>query len=154
MGLNTMDGTAITPLAGLVGAAIGGLATALASWLSNRKHARAQWLSHDIVRRQDLYKEFIEATSKCYVHALQHAEPDIPAMVDFYAKIGRMRVLSSPEVLKTAEAIQRIIVDTYLAPDKSLVEVRDMINRGAVDPLREFSTACRAELQAVRGQRF
>lgn len=148
-----MDGTVITSLAGLLGATIGGLASAVASWLTNRRHARAQWLSHDIVRRQDLYKEFIEATSRCYVHALQHGEPDIPAMVELYAKVGRMRVLSSPEALKSAETIQRMIVDTYLAPDKTLVEVRDMINRGAVDPLREFSMLCRAELEGVRAQR-
>jgi hypothetical protein len=149
-----MDGTIVTPVAGLVGAAIGGLASALALWLSNRRHARAQWLTHDIVRRQDLYKEFIEAASRCYVHALQHGEPDIPSMVELYAKLGRMRVLSSPGVLKSAEVMQRIIVDTYLAPAKSFEELRDMIYRGAVDPLHDFSMACRTELESVRAQRF
>jgi len=62
------------------------------------RYARAQWLTHEIVRREDLYKEFIEAASRRYVHALQHGEPDVPAMVDLYAKLGRMRVLSSPGV--------------------------------------------------------
>ena len=38
----------------------------------------------------ELYKEFIEAASKCNIHALQHDEPDIPAVVELYVKIGRM----------------------------------------------------------------
>jgi hypothetical protein len=40
---------------------------------------------------QDLYKEFIEAAD-----ALQHEKPEMSALVDLYAKIGRMRLLSSP----------------------------------------------------------
>jgi hypothetical protein len=55
---------------------------------------RAQQLARDLCR-QDLYKEFIEDASRCYVHALQHDEPDIPALVRLYAKLNRMRVLSS-----------------------------------------------------------
>jgi hypothetical protein len=90
-----MDASAITAIAGLVGAAIGGLT-------SQRTQARAQWLARDIVRRQDLYKEFIADASKCYVHALQHEEADIPTLVELYAKLGRMRLLSSPNVLESA----------------------------------------------------
>ena len=94
---------------------------------------RAQWNSQDITRRQDLYKEFIECTSKCYAHALQHGKVDIPALVDLYAKLGRMRIFSSPKVLENAEQIERRIVDTYLAPDKTFLELREMINCGTVD---------------------
>ena len=81
-----MDASVITALAALVGAAIGGLTSVLASWQTQRTQARAQWLAHDIARRQDLYKEFIEDASKCYVHALQHEEADIPTLVGLYAK--------------------------------------------------------------------
>jgi hypothetical protein len=149
-----MDASAITALAALVGAAIGGLTSVSASWLTQRIQARTQWLAHDIMRRQDLYKEFIEEASKCYVHALQHDEADIPTLVGLYAKLGRMRVLSSPQVLKTAEQIEQKIVDTYLAPDKTFLELRDMINSGSYDLLREFSVACRTEFEALRGRQF
>ena len=116
-----MDASAITALAALAGATIGGLTSVLASWLTHRTQVRAQWLSHEIIRRQDLYKEFIEQASKCYVHALQHDEPDIAAIVELYARLGWMRVLSSPKVLENAEQIERKIVDTYLAPDKTFL---------------------------------
>jgi hypothetical protein len=149
-----MDASAITALAALVGATIGGLTSVLASWLTHRTQVRAQWLSHEIIRRQDLYKEFIEQASKCYVHALQHDEPDIAALVELYSRVGRMRVLSSPKVLENAEQIERKIVDTYLAPDKTFLELRDMINSGSVDLLGDFSAACRAEIESLRVQQF
>jgi hypothetical protein len=147
-----MEASAITALAALVGAALGGFVSVVASWLTQRANRRAQWTAQDIAQRQDLYKEFIEAASKCYVHALQHAEPDIPALVELYAKLGRMRVFSSPRVLDNAEQIERKIVDTYLAPDKTFLELREMINSESVDLLREFSASCRAEFESLRGR--
>ena len=149
-----MDASVITALAALVGATIGGLTFVLAWWLAQRTQARAQWLAQDVVRRQDLYKEFIEEASKCYVHALQHDEADIPSLVGLYAKLGRMRVLSSPKVLESAEEIERKIVDTYLAPDETFLELREMINSRSVDLLREFSAACRAELESLHAQQL
>ena len=147
-----MEASAITALAALVGAALGGFVSVVASWLTQRANRRAQWTAQDIAQRQDLYKEFIEAASKCYVHALQHPEPDIPALVELYAKLGRMRVFSSPRVLDNAEQIERKIVDTYLAPDKTFLELREMINSESVDLLREFSASCRAEFESLRGR--
>jgi hypothetical protein len=149
-----MDTSVITALAALLGAAIGGLTSVLTSWLTQRTQVRAQWISHEIIRRQDLYKEFIEQASKCYVHALQHDEPDIAALVELYAKVGRMRVLSSPKVVEIAQQIERQIIDTYLAPDKTFLELREMINSGAVDLLHDFSAVCRAEIEALRAQQF
>lgn len=149
-----MDTSVITALAALLGATIGGLTSVLASWLAQRTQARAQWLAHEIGRRQDLYKEFIEEASQCYVHALQHDEADIPGLVRLYAKLGRMRLLSAPKVLESAGRIERKIVDTYLAPDKSFLELREMINSGSVDLLGEFSAACRAEFESLRVGKF
>jgi hypothetical protein len=88
-----VDASATTALATLLGAATGGLTSVLATWLTQRTQARAQWLEQDALRRQDLYKEFIKAAARCYVHALQHEETDIAALVDLYAKIDRMRIL-------------------------------------------------------------
>ena len=65
-----MDASVIAALAALVGAAIGGFTSMGASWLTQRTQMRAQWMSQQILRRQELYKEFIEHASKCYIHAL------------------------------------------------------------------------------------
>jgi|SRR5580693_2011506 hypothetical protein len=93
---------------------IGGLTSVLASWLVTRTQARGQWLAQDILRRQDLYKEFIEQGSQCHIHALQHDKADVMKLVPLYALIARMRVLSSPKVIEDAERIGRTIVDTYM----------------------------------------
>ena len=145
-----MNASAISALAALAGATIGGLTSVLASWLSQHAQAKAQWLAQDKVRRQELYKEFIDGASKCNIHALQHNEPDIPALVELYAKVGRMRILSSPKVVASAELVGRRIVDTYLASNKTFLELREMANSGSIDLLREFSETCRAEFASLR----
>ena len=149
-----MDASVISALAALVGATVGGLTSGLASWVTQRTQIRAQWASQEIIRRQELYKEFIDAASKCYVHALQHGQADIPALVELYAKLGRMRLVSSPKVLESAKQIERNIIDTYVAPDKTFLELREMIDSGSVDLLRDFSEACRAEFSSLRPQLF
>jgi hypothetical protein len=145
-----VDGSATTALATLLGAATGGLTSVLATWLTHRTQARAQWLEQDALRRQNLYMEFIEAAARCYVYALQNEEADIPGLVDLYAKIDRMRILSSAKVVKIAERFGRNIVDTYSEPNKSFIELREMINTSSVNLMREFSTACREELETLR----
>jgi hypothetical protein len=145
-----MEASTVSALAALLGAAIGGLTSVLASLLTLRTQRRAQWATHDVERRQDLYKEFIEEASKCYIHALQHDEPDIPSLVGLYAKLGRMRILSTPRVLECAERIERTIVDTYPMPVKTFAELREMVHSRSADLLQDFSAACRDELAALR----
>jgi hypothetical protein len=145
-----MEASTVSALAALLGAAIGGLTSVCASLLTLRTQMHAQWATQDVIRRQDLYKEFIEEASKCYVHALQHDKPDIAGLIELYAKLGRMRVLSTPHVIACAEEIERKIVDTYLAPDKTFLELRDMVHNRSVNLLEAFGEACRAELGALR----
>ena len=86
--------------------------------------------------------------------ALQHDKPDISALVGIFAKIDRMRVQSSPKVVESAERVGRRIVDAYLAPDKSFIELREMLNSGEIALLSEFSNACREEFDSLRSQQF
>ena len=101
--------------------------------MTQRTLARAQWLEHDKTLRQELYKQFIEEASKCYLDALQHSQADMPNLVGLYAKISRMRVLSSPDVIASAERIGRKLLDTYLEPNKSFLGLREMVNSGSID---------------------
>ena len=149
-----MDASVITALAALTGATVGGLTSGLASWLIQKTQIRAQWLAQEKLLRQELYKEFIEEASKCHIDALQHDKPDVPALVGLYAKVARMRVLSSQTVLEHAEQIERTILDTYLEPDKTFPELREMVTSGSIDLLRSFSEACRAEFESLRAQQF
>ena len=147
-----MDSSIISALAALAGAITGGLTSVLASWLTQHAQARAQWRAQGKLRRQELYKEFIEAASKCYVNALQYDKADIPALVELYVRVGRMRILSSPKVVENAEFVARRIIDTYLEPNKNFLELREMANSGSIDLLRDFSETCRAEFESRRGR--
>jgi hypothetical protein len=109
-----------------------------------------QLLAQDKVTRQELYREFIETATQCYADALQHEKPDIPALVNLYGKINRMRVLSSPKVLVSAEQIGQKIINIYLEPNKTFFELREMINKNAIDILGHFGEACREEFRSLR----
>ena len=140
---------ALPALAALAGSATGGLTSLASTWLSLHRQGRATRLSRDRARRQKLYGSFIDEASKLYADALVHDEAEVSALVSVYASISRMRVLSSPAVVQQAEAVIRMIVDTYFTPNKTLPEVRKLMESRAVDPLRSFSEECRAELQTL-----
>ena len=142
-----MDAAYVSALAALAGAAIGGLTSFATSWLTQRAQARAQQLAHKLTRREELYKDFIEEASKLYADSLVHETPDVSQLVRLYAMISMMRALSPTTVVEAADKVARMIVNTYLAPNKTFPELRDMVNSGAIDPLRDFSEACREELQ-------
>jgi hypothetical protein len=59
-------------LAALMGPAIGGLTLLASAWLTQHSQDRARRLSHDKVRRQKLYKQFIDEASKLYADAIVH----------------------------------------------------------------------------------
>ncbi|SDT51267.1 hypothetical protein [Bradyrhizobium canariense] len=145
-----MDASLISGFAALAGAAIGGLTSATAGWLSQRYTAHAQWVANENLRRLDIYRDFIETASKCYIHALQHDEPDISGLVGLYTNISRMRVLSAAEVVEKAEQVAQRILDTYTEPDRSFAELRSMARNHAIDLLYDFSNACRLEHEHYR----
>jgi hypothetical protein len=151
-----MDANLITAAAGLGGATIGGAMSFLGSWVAQQKQLRAQWLGQDRLRRQDLYKEFIQEASKSFVDALQHDNPNIGSIMVLYEKLSRMRIISSPEVLAAAEEVVKRIIDTLLQPAISLTseKVRQMFESGSADILRSFGEACRLEFDALRAQQF
>jgi hypothetical protein len=149
-----VDASIISALAALTGATVGGLTSGIANWLNHRSQLRAQWILHEKTRRQILYRDFIEEASKCYIDALQHADADIPGLVGLYAKLSKMRALSSKPVVHCAEDVARKILDTYLEPDKSFVELREMAIDGTIDLLQGFSDACRDEFEEMQAKQF
>jgi hypothetical protein len=146
-----MDGSVISALSALGGAAIGGLTSIVGAWLSQQRQVTAQELVQDKLHRQELYREFIEDASKIFGDALQHEKTDFSALVGIYTKISRMRIISSPKVVESADQTARAVIDTYLAPNVTFPELRDMMEQGRLDPLRVFAEACRAELSGRFG---
>jgi hypothetical protein len=147
-----MDASIVSALAALTGTAVGGLTSGIATWLNHRSQVRAEWILHEKSRRQILYRDFIEDASKCYLDALQHNDADIPGLVGLYAKLGSMRAVSSKPVVNHAEDVARKILDTYLEPDKSFVELREMALSGTVDLLHGFSEAVHDEFEEMQAK--
>src|SRR5207253_11430314 len=146
-----MEPATISALAELAGATIGGVTSFAATWLTQRTQARVQELTRKLSRREELYKAFIQEASKLYGDALVHDTTDVSKLVGLYALISEMRVLSSTNTIENADAVARMIVNTYRAPNKTLPELEDMVNHGAIDVLQTFSEAARQEFRRLGG---
>ena len=100
-----MNPVYLPALAALAGSMLGGLTSLASAWLTQHHQDRATRLSQDKVRRQKLYKQFIDEASKLYADALARDKAEISALVSVYALISRMRVVSSSAVVEKAEAV-------------------------------------------------
>ena len=150
-----MDAAYLSAVSALAGSAVGGLTMALSAWITQSVSARAGLVSSDLARRQELFRDFIVSASRVYGDALTSSEPKIPELVELYALLGRMRVLCRPETVAAGEKLMRSISDTYLAPNRTFKELRDLAsNDGGIDLLKEFSVAARKEIDTVRSSRF
>ena len=120
------------------------------SWMAQRTQVQAGLRAKDRTTRQRLYKQFIEEASKLYGDALVNSAVEIPMLIGIYALIGRMRVISSARIVDKAEIALRAIVDMYFSPNKTVAELHEEIGRDKLDILRDFSSAAREELAALK----
>jgi hypothetical protein len=142
-----MDAAYISAFAALAGTAIGGLTSFATSWMTQQAQARAQRRAAERDARAALFGRFLDEAAKAYSDALLNRRDDVTAVVGIYSLVNRIRLMSSPQVVEAADTVARIIVDAYLAPNITMAEMRtEWIDRH-VDPLRDFSEACRQELQ-------
>jgi hypothetical protein len=118
-----------------------------ASLLTHRVQFRAQHFERDLARREDLYKNFIEEASRLYADAYEREDAKISNLVNLYALVSRMRILSSPAIVESADRVVHRIIETYRNPNKTLGEVVELLDKEPLNPLREFSNACREELR-------
>jgi hypothetical protein len=61
-----------------------------------------------------------------------------------------MRILSPPKIVESADRVVRIIIETYLAPNRTFRDLREILDNADMNPLRDFSEACREELKWFR----
>lgn len=144
-----MDIAYLSASAALAGSVVGGMTTALTTWLSQRVQARAGQRAHDLLRRQELLTDFIMSASKVYGDALVSSEPPMQEVIALYALVSRMRVLCTPRTVACADKVILTTIETFFAPNKTMRELHDVMRDGSgIDPLREFSEAARDELSA------
>ena len=62
-----------------------------------------------------------------------------------------MRLVSDRAVIVAAERVEAKILETYLGPNRTLHELREVARKGEMNFLTEFSEACREDLAARVG---
>jgi hypothetical protein len=141
-----VDAGYISAFSALAGAAIGGLASFSTSWVTQRSQLRHSFRQAEQAKLEALYNEFVAEAARLLGDALTHQKDDIADMVGLYALVGRMRLMSPRPVVTAAEQIIENIIETYLAPNRSLHEMIHYVKEGRMDILLEFTEACRQDL--------
>ena len=137
-----MDTAYVSALAALAGSTIGSLTSLAASWLTQHVQFSAQERAVNRSTREQLYRNFIEEASRLPADAFAHDRAEVSNLVNLYALVSRMRILSSPTVVENADKVVRIIIETYLAPNRTFRDVRDILDNEAMN--RCVTSALRA----------
>ena len=138
----------ISALMGLAGVAIGSLASFATTWMMHRAEVKERHRQVEVAKREKLFSEFITEATRLYGDAMSHQKDDVCDLVLLYALVAQMRLISSRPVVDAAELAMENIVETYLKPNRSLSEIRDLARSGAMNFLFDFGEACRVELVA------
>lgn len=138
-------------MAGVFGSLVGGTSTVAATWVIQRTVNRRELLDAEIRKRETLYGQFVSECSKRVVDSFERQLENPETLLAIYELLNRIRLCSSDPVLREAERALITITEQYFGPNFSLEQFREIIRGGrAVDPLRDFAEACRAELKSVR----
>lgn len=82
---------------------------------------------------------------------LSHSLEQPDTFVKLYGITGRIRLVATDPVLYAAEACIRQIIDLFAKPNMTVEQIRLVFERDRLDPLRNFSVACRKEFLAIAG---
>ncbi|MBX5219896.1 DUF1184 domain-containing protein [Rhizobium sp. NLR8a] len=140
----------LSALMGLAGVAIGSLTSFVTTWTTQRSQAREKHRDAEMAKREKLFSDFIAEATRLYGDAISHQKDDVSDLVFCYALVAQMRLFSTRPVVDAAELVMERIVETYLAPNRSLSEIKGMARSGALNVLLEFGEACRVEPSADR----
>jgi hypothetical protein len=141
-----MDSNFASAASALAGAVVGGMASLGSSWVTQWIQVRDRNAAADRARREALFAEFIDEASRLYGDALSHEKDDVSDLVRLYALVARIRLVASDGVVHAAEGTMSAIIETYLAPNRSLHELSVRAGAGDLNFLLDFGVACRAEL--------
>ncbi len=145
-----MEVAVISAMAAIAGSSVGALASFATTWLVQTSQLQSQRLGSELAKRERLYAEFIGEAAKRMTDAMSHEAETPEVLVVLAASIGQMRLFSSSEVVTAAEQVARSIVDSYIAPNRNLKELRDaFMDNNRLDPLGQFAAACRKELSGM-----
>ena len=146
-----MTATVVTAMAAALGSLVGAAASISTTWITQRTQtirAHSEWKLRE---RESLYKEFITEASRLTVDAVAHSLEQPDQLMALYGILSRIRLISGEAVVREGEACCRRIMELYGRPNLTTDEIRaaaESHDLDGMDPLKDFSTACRNELLA------
>lgn len=144
-----MDPAFMTATAAGLGSLVGASASIATTLITQRTQSARATTEWQLRERESLYKSFIMEASRLAVDALSNSLQQPGQLVTLYALLSQIRLMSGEDVLDEAQTCCRRIVDLYSRPNLTGDEIRAAYEANQIDPLKDFSTACRAELLAM-----
>ncbi len=144
-----MDPAVITALAAVMGSIVGGLTSFATTFFTQRNQAHRDFLSRDVAHREELYAQFIKEATNLYADSLDKPLTNPTTLIGMYSLVGRIRLVSSDKVLAAAEKVADSIIVSYSRPPTTFDDLYKVVRETHVDPLKEFTEACREERKAT-----
>jgi hypothetical protein len=146
--LQNSNPATISALAAIFGSLSGALASSVSTWITQRHQDRRDLAAKRIYHREQLYSDFISESASALVDAMQHNFQDPNKLIPIYSALSRIRVSSSTDVLASAERVVDDVIATYSERNLTPEEIQSRAAKRE-DPLRDFSSICRSELELL-----
>ena len=132
-----IDPALLSPVSALLGALMGGAASLIAAIYTHRSSERLRRVAMEITKRETVYADFVMRSSNLLLKAYTSDElvltGDEPHMIGL---INRMRIFAPADVVSTAEAVLKAIVEISLNPSIELRQLAKEALSKNPDPVR------------------
>jgi hypothetical protein len=146
----TMDSQLLNPLLAMLGALTGGLASLIAAIYKQRHEERLGRIASEVEKRETVYGAFVMEASNLLLKAYTSDELALSGDEQhLVGLINRMRIFAPPEVVATAEAVIKAILEISLQPGVAMRELAMGALSKSPEPVA-FSLVCRADLENLR----
>jgi len=142
-----VDTPIIVALAALTGSVVGACSSVVATFIGQRLQTRAARLAAELKENEELYGKFVEEAVPLFLDAIQQSTVEAAKIMRLYSKVARIRLTSSDQVLHAAEQVGKRLLEFYERAPEDPAAVLARVARGEenLDPLRDFTEACRVE---------
>jgi hypothetical protein len=136
-----MDVSALSAMSALLGSVVGASASVATTWIGQKYSSHQERMRENAHQRELLYGEFIAEASRLQIDSFGHHLESAQAAVKIVAVVNRIRLVATD--------VDEII-ESYFSPNLTLAELHERQPWRKRDPLREFSEACRQEMNGRR----
>jgi hypothetical protein len=120
---STLQSSILTALAAILGSTVGGLSTFATTFFSQRAASRRDAVTKELANREALYADLIQEATNLLIDSLDRALDKPANLIALYSLAGRIRLVSSEEVVLEAEKVIETIIDSYSSAPTTFQEI-------------------------------